>query len=123
MDGPTGNPIELTHGTKRLSYLDIPGAGQVYVDLGKLAEADLVHNGAFGKMHHDGGPVGHGDHPVPDRIGDTQLFRHLYDILATCRHIIDNGVRRQNGRLEYLRRQNIRFRRPFPDNQTSLHRA
>ncbi len=58
IDGPTGNPIELTHGTKRLSYLDIPGAGQVYVDLGNLAEADLVHNGAFGKMHHDGGHVG-----------------------------------------------------------------
>ena len=32
MDGPTGNPIELTHKTKRLSDLDIPGAGQVYVD-------------------------------------------------------------------------------------------
>ena len=44
------------------------------MDLSKLAEAYLVHNGAFGKMHQEGGSVGHGDHPIPDLIGDNQII-------------------------------------------------
>jgi hypothetical protein len=31
MDGPTGNSIDLTHRTRRIAWLDMPGAGQVYV--------------------------------------------------------------------------------------------
>ena len=89
MDGPTGNPIELTHRTKRLSYLDIPGAGQVYVD------GDYAYIGQLPNKEHLGTTIidikdpkapkivstitleDHGSHSHKARvIGDIMIVNH-----------------------------------------------
>ena len=89
MDGPNGNPIELTHRTRRVSYLDIPGAGQVYVD------GDYAYIGQLPNKQHLGTSIvdikdpnnpkivstitldDHGSHSHKARvIGDIMIVNH-----------------------------------------------
>jgi hypothetical protein len=98
MDGPTGNPIELTHRTKRLSYLDIPGAGQVYVD------GDYAYIGQLPNKEHLGTAIidikdpknpkivstitleDHGSHSHKARvIGDVMIVNHERNMTSVGR--------------------------------------
>jgi hypothetical protein len=98
MDGPDGNAIELEHRTKRLAYLDIPGAGQVYV------AGDYAYVGHLPNKDHLGTSIidvkdprnpkivstvtldDHGSHSHKARvIGDVMIVNHERNMTAMGR--------------------------------------
>lgn len=98
MDGPDGNPIELEHRTRSLAYLDIPGAGQVYVAgdyafIGHLPNKDYLGTSIIDIRDPKNPRIvssitldDHGSHSHKARvIGDVMIVNHERNMTAMGR--------------------------------------